>query len=144
MQKAYSGLRSRSNYAITELRFVNFNNLVALPLETQQHQATTPKVQFGLWKGRSVTKKSALVCDIIQSNKFDILAVTETWINSYINNSQIPELLNNSQEFKVLQVSKVSAKGGGEGFFLRKAFNGLILNDFNPKSFELVGMLMRL
>ena len=36
---------------------------------------------------RSVTKKSALLCDIIQSNKLDILAVTETWINSEINNS---------------------------------------------------------
>ena len=104
----------------------------------------TPKVQFGLWNARSVTKKSALLCDIIQSNKLDILAVTETWINSDINNSQIPELLNNLQDFKILQVSRVSAKGGGVGFFLRKAFNSLILHDFNPKSFELIDMLLRL
>ena len=86
-------------------------------------------------------RSSALLCDIIQSNKLDILAVTETWINSNINNSQIPELLNNLQDFKI---PRVSAKGGGVGFFLRKAFNSLILNDFNPKSFELIDMLMRL
>ena len=67
---------------------------------------------------------------------YGILAGTETWINYDINNSQIPELLN--------KVPRVSAKGGGVGFFLRKAFNSSILNDFNPKSFELVDMLMRL
>ena len=70
--------------------------------------------------------------------------MTETWINSDTNNSQIPELLNNLQEFKILQVPRVSAKGGGVGFFLRKALNSLILNDFSPKSFELIDMLMRL
>ena len=142
--RGFHDLRSCPNYAITEPRFVNFNNLVALSLETQQHQATTPKVQFSMWNARSVTRKSVLLCDIIQSNKLNILAVTETWINSDINNSQIPELLNNLQDFKILQVPWVSAKGAGLGFFLRKAFNSLILNDFNPKSFELIDMLMRL
>ena len=60
---------------------VNFGNLINIPIDSSANStAVLPRVNFTVWNAQSLNKKSSLLCDIIQSNRLDILAVTETWL----------------------------------------------------------------
>ena len=50
-----------------------------------------------------------------------MFAVTETWLSSDSNTS-IASILNSLNDFIVWQVPRVTRRGGGIAFFVRKAF----------------------
>ena len=52
-----------------------------------------PGPSFAFSKARSINRKVAMICDIIMSNRLDIFAITETWLNSETNNVAIVEIL---------------------------------------------------
>ena len=94
------------------------------------------KIKFALWNAQSLQKKSGLVCDIISSNRLDIFAITETWLNGEGNNISLAEILNTLKDFKVIQVPRENAKGGGVALFIRKAFTTTTHSGSNYTSFE--------
>ena len=62
--------------------------------------------------------------------------LTETWLNSEGNNISLAEILNTLKDFKVIQVPRENAKGGGVALFLRKAFTTTRNSGSNFTSFE--------
>ena len=63
-----------------------------------------------------------MICDIIISNRLDIFAITETWLNSETNNVAIVETLNTLAEFTVFHIPRADKKGGGIALFVRTSF----------------------
>ena len=94
------------------------------------------EIKFALWNAQSLQKKSGLVCDIFLSNRLDIFAITETWLNSEGNNISLAEILNTLKDFTVIQVPREYAKGGGVALFLRKAFTTIRNSGSNFTSFK--------
>lgn len=72
-------ISSRHNRKVINRR--NPTNLVYVNIDDDQLCKLGSNMRFALWNARSINKKTAIICDIIQSNKLDILAVTETWSN---------------------------------------------------------------
>ncbi|XP_022778991.1 uncharacterized protein LOC111320602 [Stylophora pistillata] len=106
-------------------------------LNTSQHDISAfNKIKFALWNAQSLQKKSGSVCDIISSNRLDIFAITETWLNCKGNNISLAEILNTVKDFKVIQIPRENAKGGGVALFLRKAFTMTRNSGSNFTSFE--------
>ena len=60
------------------------------------------------------------ICDLIISNNFDILAVTETWLSEIDcqSNNSVAEILNTLKDFAFYHVPRVNRAGGGIGVFL--------------------------
>ena len=113
-------------------------NLTKVDIQRQQENRIPAfnKIRFALWNAQSLQKKSGSVCDIISSNRLDIFAITETWLNSKGNNISLAEILNTLKDFKVIQVPRENAKGGGVALFLRKAFTMTRTSRSNFTSFE--------
>ena len=113
-------------------------NLTKVDIQRQQENRipASNKIRFALWNAQSLQKKSGSVCDIISSNRLDIFAITETWLNSKGNNISLAEILNTLKDFKVIQVPRENAKGGGVALFLWKAFTMTRTSRSNFTSFE--------
>lgn len=89
-----------------------------------------------------MNKKAAIICDIIQSNRLDILAITESWLNSQTNNVVIAEILNILTDYTVLHIPRAVKKGGGIAILARKSFNITMNQNLGSKSFEQIDMLI--
>ena len=63
-----------------------------------------------------------MICDIITSNRLDIFAITETWLNSETNNIAIVEILNILPDFTVFHIPRPNKKGGGIALFVHSLF----------------------
>ena len=113
-------------------------NLTKVDIQRQQENRISAfnKIKFALWNAQSLQKKSGLECDIISSNRLDIFATTETWLNSKGNNISLDEILNTLKDFKVIQVPRENAKGGDVALFIRKAFTMTKNSGSNFTSFE--------
>lgn len=68
------------------------------------------KLRFAVWNARSIAKKAAIVCDIIQSRKLEILAITESRLGKNTDDSSITEILNTlkTYSFEHIYQGKVS------------------------------------
>ena len=86
----------------TYLRSRFLGNLTKVDIQRQQENRISAfnKIKFALWNAQSLQKKSGLVCDIISSNRLDIFAITETWLNNEGNNISLAEILNTLKDFK--------------------------------------------
>lgn len=74
---------SKFTFIYFSTRTVDFGNLTSI--ETFPQTSNSSKLHFGIWNAQSVRGKVASLCDVVVSNKFDILAITESWLNG--NNS---------------------------------------------------------
>ena len=100
---------------------VNFGNLINIPIDSSNSTAVLPRVNFAVWNAQSFNKKSSLLCDVIQSNRLDILAVTETWL-AKDNNTALGDFLNSMTDYTFHHTPRLTGKGGGVGVFFRKQF----------------------
>lgn len=127
---------NRCKPRMNNLRSRNINNLSYI--KTSRQNGNSPKVCFAVWNAQSINKKVAIVCDIIQSNKLEILAITESWLPKDINNnnSTVTEILNILKEFAFLHIPRETGKGGGVALFYRKHLKITINSTVVFKSFE--------
>ncbi len=131
--------RSLVSLEIMQPKHVNYSNLITIPIQNKpEKKQLSAKVRLGLWNARSILKKSAAVCDIIQSNRLDMLALTETWLTTDVNNNSLSEILHNLKDFSIVQIPRATGKGGGVTLLHRKAFSISIHTNSQPKSFELL------
>ncbi|CAB3991461.1 Hypothetical predicted protein, partial [Paramuricea clavata] len=99
-------ISSRHNRKVINRR--NPTNLVYVNIDNIQLCKLGSNMRFALWNARSINKKAAIICDIIQSNKLDILAVTETWSNKNTKFSSAAEVLNTIRDFAVLEAPRLT------------------------------------
>ena len=77
-----------------------------------------------------------MVTDIILSNRLDMFAITETWIKANENNSSVTQILHALNDFSVIQIPRITSKGGGLALFYRKAFTITAMPGPSFQSFE--------
>lgn len=70
---------------------------------------------------RSVKNKALSVCDFVTSQDIDILAITETWLGSNIDESVIQELVPTG--YKILHHSRYGRRGGGIALLFKSNIN---------------------
>ena len=127
---------TKSNNFHYTLHSRNVNNLKQIEICRQKEM----KLRFAVWNARSIAKKAAIVCDIIQSNKLEILAITESWLGKNTDDSSITEILNRLKTYSFVHVSRESGKGGGVGVFYSKQLSITMNSDNVFKSFEHINL----
>ena len=83
----------------------NISNLISL---TSSRTKSMDKAVFGLTNARSLRKNHALLKYMVQSEKCDILSITETWLHDdhYISSEFCPE------GYDLLREDRVGQRGG--------------------------------
>ena len=127
-------ISSRHNRKVINRR--NPTNLVYVNTDNDQLCKLGSNMRFALWNALSINKKAAIICDIIQSNKLDILAVTKTWSNKNTKFSSAAEVLNTIRDFAVLEAPRLTGRGGGLAVFFRKSLKITKYTDITFQSFE--------
>ena len=114
----------------------NSLNLININTTGKSHDQRS-RVRFATWNIRSINKKAATICDLVISQRIDILAVTETWLSP--GNDSDPTLatvLSTLQDFDFLHLPRSMKAGGGVGVFLRKGFHVKQNSTIDFKSME--------
>ena len=106
---------------IINSRSVDVSNVI-YPSKVESAQSFLPRLSFAVWNALSIHRKAVVICDIITSNRLDIFAITESWLNSE-NNVAIAEILNTLSDFTFFQIPRPGNKGGGVAIFVLKVFN---------------------
>lgn len=70
---------------------------------------------------RSVKNKTLSISDFIASQDIDILALTETWLGTNIDNQVLAELV--PPGYDIIQSSRQERRGGGVGVLFKKSLN---------------------
>jgi len=85
-------------------------------------------INFGLLNGQSVGRKAALVHDIIADYKFDVLALTETWIPSDAPNAVKLDVALNQYQVHQHRSSSRDKKGDGIAIVHRSTIKATVLD----------------
>lgn len=118
-------------------RTVDYRNLVSIKPSTQTSSSSSSKLHFGLWNAQSIRGKSATVCDLVISNKLDILAITETWLKgNNCDNNTVADIKETLQGFDFVNIPRPGRRGGGIGVLFHKGFGVKYGELFNFKSME--------
>nr|CAH7766594.1 unnamed protein product [Callosobruchus chinensis] len=70
---------------------------------------------------RSVSAAFDYFCDLVE-NKFDVICITETWLNDNIPNHAV-----SIEGYRLLRKDRLG-RGGGVGFYIRNSINFEVLN----------------
>ena len=89
------------------------------------------KLKGGLLNAQSVGNKTLVIRELIREEKFDLLAISETWLNEY-DNAKICEMTPTTHTF--LHNPRMERRGGGVGIFLTNSFKKLRL--FRTETFK--------
>ena len=81
--------------------------------------------------------KATVICDLIEDNDIDILAITETWlsINDSISTGRITPA-----GYQLLHFQRAHGTGGGVAVVYKSTFVARQLDTPNAKTFELMGL----
>lgn len=93
---------------ITNPGSVNVSNVI-YPSKVESAQSILPRLSFAVWNARSIHRKAAVICDTITSNRLDIFAITECWLNSE-NSVAIAGILNTLSDFTVFIFHALATK----------------------------------
>ena len=102
-----------SNYIIrpSAQTIVNKNNMICLSSRISKPPAWTVNVDIQCINVRSVKNEATSVADLVSSHDIDILALTETWLGSVVDNQVIAQLVPDGYKFHT--VSRPAQKRGG-------------------------------
>ena len=109
------------------------NHLIVIPCQPQRKSSNrSPRLHLAHWNIRSLNKKAVPVCDLIISERIDILAITETWLPAeYKSDTTLAEIGNTLKDFDSVHLPrKTSRSGGGVSVFLKR---GLAVKE-NPSN----------
>ena len=95
-------------------------------LEGLQTIATKASINIrgGLLNAQSVGNKTLDIRELLHDKKFDLLAVSETWLSEY-DNAKIREMTPSTHTF--LHNPRKERRGGGVGIFLANSFKKIRL-----------------
>ncbi len=127
--------RSRK-FAYNSTRNYCYNNLVQIPLESNVSNCG-PRLRFAVWNARSIKNKITSLCDLIISERVDILALTETWLtgsDSFV----IADLTNTLQDHDIYHLPRTN-RGGGVAVIVRR---GLAIKQTESCIFHLLSILI--
>ena len=91
------------------------------------------RLKWCIVNARSLRNKSTIFQDFVTDNKFDIVAVTETWL-THSDDAVIADLT--PPGFAFLHHPRASRRGGGVGFLYNDNFSVLINPSDHYTSFE--------
>ena len=136
--------RSKSAYSRKNSNCSNHSNLTIIPrksLEKGNTSATRP-VNFCLLNARSVNNKTLIIKDFVAEHCIDLLAVTETWLQSETDNEFIiRDLCPTGYLFHHVPRSG-PVRGGGVGLLFRSCFNIKLQPYRKFISFEYIELLL--
>jgi len=87
----------RTNQRSYDVRSINPYNLIHIPLSSEQREIQ-PLRLYSL-NCRSVKNKALSICDHIISNNIDIMALTETWLGTDVDNIVPGDLIPDGYDF---------------------------------------------
>ena len=83
---------------------------------------------------RSVKNKTISLCDYIVSNDFDVIALTETWLGSTIDETCLRELVPNGYSIK--HIARNGKKRGGVALVYKSAITLRIISSTRDNEFK--------
>ena len=83
--------------------------LLIAGIERNPGPSNTPALKMGLINARSMVNKSALIHDVINDNRLDLLAVTETWV--YENSPDVHKREAAPPAYSVVHVHRAALTG---------------------------------
>ena len=101
----------------------NLLNLTKIKTETKNSSYRC--LSLSSLNGRSVENKTVSLCDFIQSNDVDLLALSETWLDTSIDKSVTSEFLPDG--YDIHQVSRKNQGGGGIAVVFKKIWMSNLL-----------------
>ncbi len=112
-----------------------------MPVPLQKKKDPT-KISLSVINCRSVRNKTAYLNDFILDNKFDCVALTETWLSSEDSSNNITLSALIPSTYKIFHVPRLDAKGGGVAFIYRDHYKVKMDSSFSAASFESMTVLM--
>ncbi len=103
--------------------------------KTKLLQTDRKPFTFGLLNAQSVKNKAVPLYDRILEHDYDILAITETWLNDK-DDSVLNELV--PHNYDILQLNRSTGKGGGIAIIYKKSLKATKLKNCKFKSFEML------
>ena len=115
----------------------NVDNLIQIPLTRTIIPKNERSTKFAVLNARSIVRKSTLLCDTIISEKLDILAITETWLNgSDLDIHCITDIRNTLPNYNFLYLPRKDRTGGGIAVVIRDGFKVTENIQLSINSFE--------
>ncbi|XP_072048691.1 uncharacterized protein [Amphiura filiformis] len=117
-------------------RCVNKNNLIPVKFSSCYKQSI--RARFSHWNARSIGNKTASICDFVISNKLDVFAITESWLNGDSKDDKaLADLQSTLPDFDSYSIPRCDRGGGGVFLLLRKGFKVIQNPRLNFNSFEM-------
>ncbi|KAJ8034276.1 hypothetical protein HOLleu_21042 [Holothuria leucospilota] len=86
-------------------------------------KAKTWTAKIATWNANSMTMKTPLITDMIVEYKFDVLAITESWLRGDDRDNEVlADLSCYLPNFSVLHCPRSSSRGGGIGLLIKSGF----------------------
>ncbi len=127
--------RIRQTDDLPKSRCVNTENLIQIKFSSCYKQSI--RARFSHWNARSISKKTASICDFVISNKLDVLAITDSWLNGDSRDDHaLADLQSTLPDFDTYSIPRCSRSGGGVFLLLRKGFKVTQNPCLTFKSFE--------
>ena len=92
---------------------INSHNVVKVKYESSSNVKAQKCISVCSFNPRSVKNKTLSFCDYIQSNDFDVVAITETWLGSRVDKTCLSELVPNGYQIKHVPRGGGGKRGGG-------------------------------
>ncbi|XP_072017811.1 uncharacterized protein [Amphiura filiformis] len=124
-------------------RTVNKSNLLQIPLLSSNEIRKKCCTRLASWNTRSMQKKATHVCDLIISEKLDILSVTEAWLTGYDrDNHVLADIKVTLPDYEVHCAPRIARSGGGLCIVYRKGFQVREYTSAKFQSFECLDLLI--
>lgn len=115
--------------------------IVLAPLQSFIKPSNTGHCKAGLLNARSVMNKSEAICDHINDNHLDFLAITETWIPA--SQRDDPSLgVICPPRYSLQHVSRRGKRGGGVAIIYKDSFTCKVITRQHAVSFECLEVYM--
>jgi hypothetical protein len=118
----------------------NYNNLIIVKtsdLPDKNCISNSFYSKFAPWNARSLTRKTALVCDYILSEKIDVFVVTETWLKE--STRAVTDITNTLPDHQLFKKPRIG-RGGGVCVILKKGYSVRKLTLPSFRSFEYIAL----
>ena len=122
-------------------RKVNLNNIRQIPRVSKISEKLSSR--FALWNTRSMKNKTTHVCDLVISERLDILAVTEAWLTGdHRDNHVLADIRTTLPGHDIHAAPRLGRPGGGVCIIFRKEFVTKEHVTWRFEAFECVDLLI--
>ena len=127
--RIYPSLKSNPNVVVSLLLLLSGD----ISLNPGSSPSPINNVRMAKINVRSISNEIASFCDIVESKKLDVVAVTETWLSTKETSASLADVTPNG--FKLVQNPR-KGRGGGVAIMVNELFNLTPCDITNYTSFE--------